>query len=106
MNITVSDWQIAFLLLLITAILVVRFRSMLASKSKSRMYRMMASLGVDPKRFADSQEDTGIDMKVIRSRCNMCPCEDVCERWLAGEVEGDNGFCPNANVFDGVVKAS
>ena len=99
-----SDQQIAFLLVLVAAALVIWFRSKLASATRSRMYRMMASLGVDPKRFADSHEDTGIDMKVIRSRCNMCPCEDVCERWLAGEIEGDHGFCPNAKIFDGVVK--
>jgi hypothetical protein len=42
----------------------------------------------------------------VRARCRRCPVEDVCERWLAGELEGDNGFCPNANVFDGGVKAS
>ena len=100
----ISDLQIALLLVLVAAALVIWFRSKLASAQRSRMYRMMASLGVDPKRFADSREDTGIDMKVIRSRCNMCPCEDVCERWLAGELEGDHGFCPNAKIFDGVVR--
>ena len=102
MNITVSDWQIAFLLVLITAILVVSFRGMLSSKSQSRMYRMMAKVRVLP----SSDKRAGLDMQEVRARCRRCPAEDVCERWLAGEIEGDNGFCPNADVFDGVIKAS
>jgi len=106
MNINVSDWQIAFLLVLIAAILVVLFRSMLASKSQSRMYRMMTRVGVVPGSFTRSDKGAGLDMQAVRARCRRCPAEDVCERWLAGEIEGDNGFCPNANVFDGVVKAS
>jgi len=101
MNINVADWQIAFLLVFITAVLVFRFRSMLSSKSQSRMYRMMARVGVLPR----SDKRTGLDMQEVRARCRRCPAEDVCERWLAGEIEGDNGFCPNADVFDGVIKA-
>ena len=102
MNITVSDWQIAFLLILITAILVVSFRGWLSSKSQSRMYRMMARVRILPR----SDKRAGLDMQEVRARCRRCPAEDVCERWLAGEIEGDNGFCPNADVFDGVIKAS
>jgi Family of unknown function (DUF6455) len=100
MNINLADWQIALLLVLITAILVVWFRSMLASRSQSRMYRMMARVGVFPR----SDKSTGLDMQAVRMRCRRCPAEDVCERWLAGEIEGDNGFCPNAGVFEGAVK--
>ena len=102
MNINLSDCQIAFLLVLITAVLVVWFRRMLASKSQSRMYRMMERVGVLPR----SDKRAGLDMQEVRARCRRCPVEDVCERCLAGESEGDNGFCPNANVFDGVIKAS
>ncbi len=100
MNINLADWQIAFLLVLITAILVVWFLSMLASRSQSRMYRMMERVGVFPR----SDKRTGLDMKAVRTRCRRCPAEDVCERWLAGEIEGNNGFCPNAGVFEGAVK--
>jgi hypothetical protein len=104
MNTNVSDLQIAFLFIVVAAALVWWFRSKLAAASRSRMYRMMARLGVDPNRFSEFDENTGTNMKAIRTRCRMCPSEDVCERWLAGEIEGDNGFCPNAKVFDGVVR--
>ena len=29
----------------------------------------------------------------------MCRSEDLCDGWLAGNVEGDNSFCPNARIF-------
>ena len=105
MNINLSDWQIAFFLVLVTTVLVVWFRSMLASKSRSRMYRMMARVGVAPGSFTRSGKGAALDMQAVRARCRRCPAEDVCERWLAGEIEGDKGFCPNAAVFDGVIKA-
>ncbi len=105
MNINLSDWQIAFMLVLATAVLVVRFRSMLASRSQSRMYRMMAKVGVAPGSFTRSGKGVALDMQAVRERCRRCPAEDVCERWLAGKIEGDKSFCPNAAVFDGVVKA-
>ena len=38
-------------------------------------------------------------MKEARRRCMKCPREDYCDRWLAGEVKGDNTFCPNAQTF-------
>ena len=104
MNINVSDLQTAFILIIIAAALVWWFRSKLGATSRSRMYRMMARLGVDPSKLSDSDDNTATNMKAIRSRCRRCPSEDVCERWLAGEIEGDHGFCPNASVFDGIVK--
>ena len=36
----------------------------------------------------------------VRARCQRCPSEALCERWLAGEDSGDNGFCPNARTFN------
>ncbi|MFQ5547535.1 MAG: DUF6455 family protein [Woeseia sp.] len=104
MNATFSDFGIAILLVGIAVILVMWFRGKLRSESRSRMDRMMARLGVDPDKLADAPTDR--DMNAVRTRCRRCPAEDVCERWLAGEIEGDNGFCPNAKIFDGVVKAT
>jgi len=104
MNTDMNDLPIALIFILVTAILVVWFRGKLAAGSRSRLYRMMARLGVDPNRFSHSDEDVVSGMKAIRSRCRMCPAEDVCERWLDGEIEGDHGFCPNAKLFDGVVR--
>lgn len=103
MNINFTDLQIAVVFILIAAGLVVWIRSKMAADSRSRMYRMMAKVGVYPKSLSRNSPDSGLDMDAVRRRCNKCPCEDVCERWLAGEIEGDHGFCPNAKVFDGVI---
>jgi len=104
MNTTFFDFGVAIVLVSVTAILVFLFRRKLKFDSTRRMYRMMAKVGVYPRRFSRSNEDADLDMQAVRTRCRMCPAEDRCERWLAGKIEGDNGFCPNAKVFDGIVK--
>ena len=45
-------------------------------------------------------------MKEVRDRCRHCASEDYCERWLEGEVQGENQFCPNARVFRLLAKYS
>lgn len=105
MDINLSDTQLAVILTVVAAALGVWFRSKIAAASRSRMYRMMARLGVDPNKFGGAAGNVTASVKTVRTRCRMCPSEDVCERWLDGEIEGDNGFCPNARIFDGVLKA-
>lgn len=105
MNMTLSDMGTAILFVVIAAALIVWFRAKLVSGSLSRMRRMMTSGGLDPDKFASSDAGAGLDIQAVRTRCRMCPAEDLCERWLAGEVAGDNGFCPNAKIFGGVVRA-
>ena len=104
MNTPLFDISIAILFVGVAAALVFWFRHKLRHDSESRMYRMMARLGVYPGRFERSGLSTGLEMNEVRTRCRRCPAEDTCERWLAGEIEGDNGFCPNAKIFDGVLK--
>jgi hypothetical protein len=106
MNTTFSDISIAILFVAVAAFLIMWLRYKFKMDSFSRMYRMMARIGVYPGKFSGSESESGLDMQAVRSRCRMCPAEDACERWLAGEIDGDNGFCPNAKVFDGVLKAS
>ena len=105
MNMTLSDMGTAILFVVIAATLIVWFRKKLSAASLSRMHRMMASVGLDPDKVASSDAGAGLDMQAVRTRCRMCPAEDLCERWLAGEVDGDNGFCPNAKIFGGAVRA-
>jgi len=104
MNMTLSDMGTAILFVVIAAALIVWFRAKLASGSLSRMHRMMTSVGLDRDKVASSDAGAGLDMQAVRTRCRMCPAEDLCERWLAGEVAGDNGFCPNAKTFGAVVR--
>lgn len=66
--------------------------------SERRRMGMLKALGLDP--AMASSADLPTIMSDVRKRCEQCPSEDVCERWLRGEVEGDNDFCPNARVFE------
>jgi hypothetical protein len=80
--------------------LVMWFSRRAASASERRMTHMLTCTGVDP-RFS-GHDDTWAILQVARARCSRCPSEDLCDRWLAGNVEGDdisNGFCPNAPIF-------
>ena len=78
--------------------LFVGYRSYLARNSERRLRSMLEAVGLDPA-IASSGEIPTI-MKEVRQRCRSCSAEGVCERWLAGEQEGGNDFCPNARVFE------
>jgi hypothetical protein len=68
------------------------------------MLSMIDSLGLDPEITANAE--LGTIMGEVRQRCRGCTAEDVCERWLRGDEEGDNAFCPNARVFEILHKIS
>jgi len=94
---------IAALFMLSAAIaLVVTFRRYKAAASERRMSNMLECVGLDPA-IASSGDNAAI-MKEIRQRCRTCATEGICERWLAGDVDGENFFCPNAKVFDALRK--
>lgn len=78
--------------------LVLGYRKYLAANSERRMRSMLESVGLDPAIAAGGEIPT--IMKEVRQRCQSCGSEDVCERWLAGDKEDDNAFCPNAKVFE------
>lgn len=74
------------------------YRRYLTAQSERRMRSMIESVGLDPEIASIGGIDT--IMGEVRQRCRTCSSEDVCERWLAGDEEGDNAFCPNAKVFE------
>ena len=74
------------------------YRKYLAANSERRMQTMLKSIGLDPTLFARGETET--IMKEARRRCRSCASEDVCERWLNREEEGDNSFCPNSKMFE------
>jgi len=78
--------------------LVIGYRAYLLRNSERRMLSMLDNLGLDSD-IASSDEFKTI-MGEVRQRCRHCTAEDVCERWLRGDEEGDNAFCPNARVFN------
>jgi hypothetical protein len=72
------------------------------ASSERRMLRMLMRAGVAPDVAARGDREAIIED--IRGRCRKCRAEDLCERWLAGKVEGDNAFCPNAQLFSSLTR--
>lgn len=98
MNGTMTQLAVALVMLAVGAILVFAYRRYLAANSERRMRSMLESVGLDPEIASIGGIET--IMSEVRQRCSTCNAESVCERWLAGEEEGDNAFCPNKKVFD------
>ena len=98
MDTSVMQTIMALLMIGVAVVLVLGFRSYLASNSERRMRTMLESVGLDPAIAASGEIPT--IMKEVRQRCRSCASEDVCERWLEGDKEDANDFCPNAKVFE------
>lgn len=100
--------QINFVIFMLGAaiVMIVWFRSSQAAVSARRMMGMMTRVGLDPgsAMFGDAQ--TMATRNEVRRRCKRCSREDFCDRWLAGKVEGNNAFCPNAQTFRTLTGAS
>ena len=94
---TMMQIAAAIVMAALALLLVFAYRRYLAANSERRMRAMLVSVGLEPE-LADS-EDIPTIMKEVRDRCRQCSSESVCERWLDGEVPGDNAFCPNHRVF-------
>ncbi len=97
MNPTFFEIGMGTIMLAVTFALIVWFSRYLAANSARRTTQMLARAGVDP--VLVRQGDAEAIMRDVRSRCQRCRSEDLCERWLAGNAEGDNSFCPNKAVF-------
>ena len=98
MDITSTQIIAAIVMVGLGLALVIAYRAYLARNSERRMLSMIDSLGLDPEIVSDPE--LGTIMGEVRQRCKGCTSEDVCERWLRGDEEGDNAFCPNARVFE------
>ena len=75
------------------------FQRVRAAASTRRMTGMITRIGLDPGIATSDDPRTGAIAKEMRRRCLKCPREDHCDKWLAGEAEGDNTFCPNAQTL-------
>jgi Family of unknown function (DUF6455) len=82
---------------------IVWFVRSFSGDSEKRMTRMMNKVGLDSE-AAPAQRRIEKDIAGVRARCRKCQTEDECERWLAGEVKGENSFCPNASVFNQLIQ--
>ncbi len=97
---TLVEIGVGILMVAVSIALVVWFARGLAAASQRRMMNMLARAGADPE--VAGHGDTEAIMREVRSRCRRCRSEDLCDSWLAGSVEGDNDFCPNAQIFRGL----
>ncbi len=98
MNVSTAQFLVAAGMFAVALFLVFGFLRYQRSGSERRMRRMLKAVGLDPE-IADSGDIEAI-MKDVRYRCRRCSSEAVCERWLAGQEEGSNDFCPNHRVFE------
>jgi len=97
MNISLTQILATIVMVSVIFALVFAYRKYLAANSERRMRAMLQSVGLDPEIASIGGFET--IMTEVRRRCGACTSEDVCERWLDGELQGDNDFCPNAKVF-------
>ena len=104
MNISLLQIIAAVAMVGVAVALFFAYRKYLAANSERRMLAMFESVGLDPTIIKSGEIDTV--MGEVRRRCQSCTSEDVCERWLEGQEEGGNTFCPNAQVFEELAKYS
>ena len=104
MNTTLFQIGVALFMVTVSVALVVWFFKYTAAVSGRRMVRMLARAGVDPE--VARSADTEAIMRDVQSRCRRCQSEALCDRWLAGKVEGDKSFCPNAQIFRSLTKTA
>lgn len=97
MNATFFELGVALVMMAVSVCLVVWFFRSLAAASQQRMMQMLTRAGVA--REVVRRRDAIAIINGARSRCRRCPSEGLCDRWLAGKVDGDNSFCPNAQTF-------
>jgi len=102
MSISLTQILVALVLVGVAIVLVLAYRKYLAANSARRMSAMLVSVGLDPDIVSNG--DLVSIMAAVRHRCETCASKDVCERWLDGELQGDNDFCPNATVFESLRK--
>ncbi len=92
--------EIAVLMVAASVGLFIWLQGSMTAASAGRLMRMIARIGLDPGIAARRDRQAVNLMEGVRQRCARCPREDHCERWLAGELEGGNAFCPNARIFE------
>ncbi len=97
MNPTLFEIGVAIFMVAVSVALIVWFLRYMAATSGRRTMHMLTNAGVDPE--VAKHGETEAIIRDVRSRCRRCRSEGLCDRWLAGKVEGDNSFCPNAQIF-------
>ncbi len=91
--------NVAIILVTVSVGILVWLQRNLVAVSARRMMGMMTRAGLNPTIATEADRRTKAVLKEAGRRCRNCMREGLCDRWLAGKVEGSNSFCPNARVF-------
>ena len=102
---TPTHISVAIVMVAVTAVLFLWLQRILADGSARRMTQMLTRIGLDPEIATRGDPRTKAIMKEAQRRCGNCRVEDFCNRWLTGECEASNAFCPNARVFHALARA-
>jgi len=97
MSPTLFEIGVAIVMVAVSAALIVWFARSMAAASGRRTMQMLTRAGVAPE--VARYGNTEAIIQDVRRRCIRCRSEDLCDRWLAGKVEGDHSFCSNAQIF-------
>ena len=97
MNPTLFEIGLATFMVAVSVALIVWFSRYMVAASGKRMMHMLTRAGVDPE--VATHGDTAAIMQAVRRRCIRCRSQGLCDRCLAGKVDGDHSFCPNAQIF-------
>ncbi len=91
--------SLAIMMLAVTVAMIVAFQGYLRMGSARRLSRMLMRMGLGGTDLSRQDPVAAATIEEIWKRCRKCQFEGHCERWLNGEVGGDNTFCPNAEAF-------
>ena len=91
--------SVALMMLALTVAMVIAFQGYLRIASARRLIRMVARVGLGSLAMDRRDPVSQTAVEEIWQRCRNCQLEGHCERWLNGEVGGDNTFCPNEAAF-------
>ncbi len=94
-----SEISLALMMLAAAVVLVVAYQGYLRAGTARRLTGMLRRVGLNPDLLTRKGPEAEAVVQEIWQRCRNCSVEGHCERWLAGEVTGDNAFCPNARTF-------
>ena len=102
---TLSQIGAVVVMAVVNLVIFMWFQRSEAAASARRMMGMMTRVGLTPGPHPLGDWRTQAVVKQARRRCGRCPCEALCDSWLAGEEQGGNAFCLNARTFRALADA-
>ncbi|OGA42135.1 MAG: hypothetical protein A3G28_02415 [Betaproteobacteria bacterium RIFCSPLOWO2_12_FULL_68_19] len=77
------------------------WRRVMNDSGTLQLWQMMRRRGLKPEDAAGEERALAVAVR----RCTLCPSTEQCERWLAGEGEAPESFCPNATYLENLERS-